>query len=268
MEGETGPTIRTYLGWALQLVGALSLAGAAALFLLHLYQWFGSGLWPPYPGSRLLADLGLSPSAIPWLGLRQMADWVLTWSAAGLLATLGALVFYLGLCLTYEHDAQVDEAGKKRAALWGAAGRREESLGSRLASGLQSLGCVLVVLAALVGLGIGWYRWGLSDRAPGPATAPPAAASPIGAGWLWLGGLPLAVVVFLVLVRRWSYNIAITFPCDGAEYTRYRDGRFTDASDRPVVDPALVAKLIPLAEAAKQARFSDMDSRGYGGRLR
>jgi len=79
--------------------------------------------------------------------------------------------------------------------------------------------------------------------------------------WLIYVLIALAVVVSLLLVRRWSYNIAIRFDCDGREYTRHRDGHFTDDRGMRVVDPALVARLTPLAEAAKKERFRQMDAR-------
>ena len=78
--------------------------------------------------------------------------------------------------------------------------------------------------------------------------------------WLWYVAIPLAVVVSLIFVRRWSYNIAIKFDCDGRAYTGHRDGHFTDERGMRVVDPALVARLAPLAEAARKERFRQMDS--------
>ena len=78
--------------------------------------------------------------------------------------------------------------------------------------------------------------------------------------WVWYVAISLAVVVSLIFVRRWSYNIAIRFQCDGRQYTRHRDGHFTDGRGMRVVDPALVARLAPLAEAAKKERFRQMDA--------
>ena len=78
--------------------------------------------------------------------------------------------------------------------------------------------------------------------------------------WLIYVLIALAVVVSLLIVRRWSYNIAIRFEHDGREYVRHRDGHFTDDRGMRIVDPALVARLEPLAEAAKKARFRQMDA--------
>ena len=45
---------------------------------------------------------------------------------------------------------------------------------------------------------------------------------------LWMGGAALLVVVSLIFVRRWSYNIGVDFECDGKVYRAHRDGHFTD----------------------------------------
>lgn len=78
--------------------------------------------------------------------------------------------------------------------------------------------------------------------------------------WLIYVLVALAVAVSLIFVRRWSYNIAIRFEHDGREYTRHRDGHFTNSQGIRVLDPALVARLTPLAEAARKERFRQMDS--------
>jgi hypothetical protein len=78
--------------------------------------------------------------------------------------------------------------------------------------------------------------------------------------WLLYAAIALAVVVSLILVRRWSYNIAISFECEGREYTRHRDGHFTDGQGGRIVDPDQIARLIPVSEAAKKERFRSMDA--------
>ena len=77
---------------------------------------------------------------------------------------------------------------------------------------------------------------------------------------LWMGGLALVVVVFLIFVRRWSYNIAIDFECDGEPYRAHRDGHFTDASGARIADPDRLARLAGCAEAAKKQRFRKLDA--------
>lgn len=77
---------------------------------------------------------------------------------------------------------------------------------------------------------------------------------------VWMAGIALAVVVFLIFVRRWSYNIAIDFECDGKAYRAHRNGHFTDEYGTQILDPDLLARFVPCAEAAKRARFREMDS--------
>ena len=76
----------------------------------------------------------------------------------------------------------------------------------------------------------------------------------------WMGGIALAVVVSLIFVRRWSYNIRIDFECDGRIYRAHRDGHFTDEMGTRIVDPDTVAKLAQRAEEARKARFREMDA--------
>jgi len=77
---------------------------------------------------------------------------------------------------------------------------------------------------------------------------------------LWMGGIALVVVVSLIFVRRWSYNIGIDFECDGKQDRAHRGGHFTDSLGARIVDPDQVARLAACAEAAKKGRFSQMDS--------
>jgi hypothetical protein len=77
---------------------------------------------------------------------------------------------------------------------------------------------------------------------------------------LLYGGLGLVTVVSLIFIRRWSYNIAIDFECDGKFYRAHRDGHFTDSNGARIADPATVAKLKVRAEEAKKERFREMDA--------
>ena len=78
--------------------------------------------------------------------------------------------------------------------------------------------------------------------------------------WLWYVLIALAVAAFLLLVRRWSYNIAVAVELDGKDYTYHRDGHFTDSQGMRVIDPDLIAQLVPLGEAARKERFRRMDA--------
>ena len=77
---------------------------------------------------------------------------------------------------------------------------------------------------------------------------------------LWMGGIMLATVVSLLLVRRWVYRRPISFELDGKSYRHHRDGHFTDSLGARIVDPAQVAALTEAAEASRQARSRAYDS--------
>ena len=77
---------------------------------------------------------------------------------------------------------------------------------------------------------------------------------------LWMGGAALLVVVSLIFVRRWSYNIGIDFECDGKLYRAHRDGHFTDEMGARIADPETISRLTARAEEAKKARFRQMDA--------
>jgi hypothetical protein len=78
--------------------------------------------------------------------------------------------------------------------------------------------------------------------------------------WVWYALIMAAVVVSLIFIRRWSYNIRISFAYRGKTYMAHRDGHFTDGQGNRVTDPELIAKLAPAAETAKKERFRRMDA--------
>ena len=115
------------------MLGSALLLASIALALWNLFVWLRDGLWPDYPAAAMLADLGL-PNAGPasWLG--GAIDWLLAWSAAGLLAVLGLLLVVVGAMLNdnYSPEALAAAAARdkfrpaterERAASWGRAGR-------------------------------------------------------------------------------------------------------------------------------------------------
>ena len=108
----------------------------------------------------------------------------------------------------------------------------------------------VVVLLALVVLEFSDL---LLPAAPAPAPAPPGepmATSEL----LWMGGIMLAALIALLLVRRWAHRRPIAFELDGKSYRHHRDGHFTDSFGARIVDPARVAALVEAAEASRQAR--------------
>ena len=159
------------------------LLASIALALWNLFAWLRDGLWPDYPAAALLADLGL-PQAGPASGLGPAIDWLLAWSAAGLLAVLGVLLIVIGALLndSYGPEARAAAAARdrfrpaterERTTSWARAGRKqspsppdgkegkakwvpEPSFGRHLVDSMLGLGCLVFLIVGGLGLVIGW----------------------------------------------------------------------------------------------------------------
>jgi hypothetical protein len=187
LEGaEPLPSAKTHAGRAAKWVGGVAVLAAVALALWHLVQFFREGTWPSYPSAQMLADLGIRIPEIPWPGLQHGIDWLLSWSAAGVLACFGIVLAFIGGLLTDSYDTRMEAAAAARwelgpasaeeqAASWARGGEREpgeeetededeetatpaapKGFGDALISGMTSLGCIVLVLACGLGLFIGW----------------------------------------------------------------------------------------------------------------
>ena len=117
------------------------------------------------------------------------------------------------------------------------------------------------ILGAIVVLGL--IAFELLDlllpSAPAPPPAPvrpgePGSEAMATSEWLWMGGIALAAMVSLLLVRRWVFRRPIGFEVDGKLYRHHPDGHFTDGMGARIVDPARVAALTEAADAARRER--------------
>lgn len=135
------------------------------------------------------------------------------------------------------------------------------SLGRRIAN---LAGCLLGIVIILAVVAFEFIDL-LVPAAPAPAPVPvrpgepgsePMATSEL----VWMGGIALATVVSLLLVRRWVYRRPISFELDGKRYRHHRDGHFTDSFGARLVDTGQVAALTQAAEAWRQARSRANDN--------
>jgi len=186
LEGAApSPSAKTYAGWGAKILGGVAVLAAVALALWHVFQFLRDGIWPNYPSARMLADLGIPSPGISWLALQHAIDWVLSWSAAGVLTCFGLILAFIGGFLTDSYDTRMEAAAAARAEFrsatdveratgWARAeqdrerGRTEEeaaesaaalpepSFGRSLVSNLLGVGCVVFVIAGGAGLFIGW----------------------------------------------------------------------------------------------------------------
>jgi hypothetical protein len=135
------------------------------------------------------------------------------------------------------------------------------SLGRRIAN---LVGCLVGIVIILVVVAFEFLDL-LLPAAPGPAPVPvrpgePGSEPMATSETLWMGGIMLATVVSLLLIRRWVYRRPISFERDGKVYRHHRDGHFTDSLGARIVDPAQVAALTETAEAWRQARSRANDN--------
>ena len=126
------------------------------------------------------------------------------------------------------------------------------TLGKRIAT---FVGCLLGTVIVLAVVAFEFLDLLLpAEPAPAPVPAPAGAEPMARSDLLWMGGIMLAAVVSLLLIRRWVFRRPISFEFDGKLYRHHRDGHFTDALGARIADPAQVAALTEAAEASRQAR--------------
>ena len=175
---------------------------SVALALWNLFAWLRDGLWPHYPAAAMLADLGIPTPAPSSTGVLRAIDWLLAWSAAGLLAALGILLIVIGALLndTYSPEAKAAAAARdrfrpatesERSASWARAGRAAQVAPPR-DDDAQARADARADAAADAEGGV----------EPPPA---PSFVRSVADGFLGLGCLVLLIVVGLGLFIGWDY---------------------------------------------------------------
>ena len=181
---DPAPSAKTYVGRATLWASGLAIVAAIVLVLRNLFLWFRDGLWPSYPAARMLADLGIPDPVLPWAWVQAVLDWTLGWSAAALLTWFAIVAFFFGANWIDDYHKQKEAAAAARAKFMPASQIRpagdagaaepakaeqvaaeetkseaplpERSFGYKLVSNLMATGCLLLIVAAIVGLFMGW----------------------------------------------------------------------------------------------------------------
>ncbi|HTU13010.1 MAG TPA: hypothetical protein VMG08_19125 [Allosphingosinicella sp.] len=83
-------------GLIILFIGAAFITVGAGFLTYGIYAWVRTGIWPHYPASKMLSEVGLPYPQLGWNGGQGALDWVLASSACVVLLTIGALVTALG----------------------------------------------------------------------------------------------------------------------------------------------------------------------------
>ena len=89
---------RPPLSWLIVLfVGAAFIVVGVGFLTYGLYSLIRTGIWPHYPASKMLSEIGLPYPQLGWDGGQQAMDWVLGSSACVVLLVIGAIVTGIGV---------------------------------------------------------------------------------------------------------------------------------------------------------------------------
>ena len=99
-------------------IGAAFIVVGMAFLTYGLYALIRTGIWPHYPASKMLSEIGFPPLQLPWQGGQNAADWVLSQSACTVLLAIGAVIAGVGawLIARYNRRRRVEAEAAEAAA--------------------------------------------------------------------------------------------------------------------------------------------------------
>ena len=100
-EEETKPPL---LGLVVLFVGAAFITVGVAFLTFGLYSLMRSGVWPHYPASKMMSEIGLPYPRIGWEGAQRAIDWMLSSSACVVLLIIGGVIAGLGAWRIARHN--------------------------------------------------------------------------------------------------------------------------------------------------------------------
>ena len=100
-EDESRPPL---FGLVVLFIGAALITVGVAFLTFGLYSLMRTGVWPHYPASKMMSEIGLPHPRLSWEGGQRAIDWVLDSSACVVLLTIGALIAGLGAWRIARHN--------------------------------------------------------------------------------------------------------------------------------------------------------------------
>jgi hypothetical protein len=99
-ETEPRPSIA---GGFVLLVGAVLIVVAVGFLTFGLYSLIRFGIWPHYPASKMLSEIGVGQPRLAWESGQRALDWLLSGSACVFLFAIGGPVTALGAWIMARH---------------------------------------------------------------------------------------------------------------------------------------------------------------------
>ncbi len=87
-----------WAGGAFGLVLLAVLLAIAATVALQIITWLQIGVWPSYPISKMLIEMGGSPPVVSWTGAQKIIDVIMGWPAVLAMAAVGLVAAF---CASY-----------------------------------------------------------------------------------------------------------------------------------------------------------------------
>lgn len=103
-ENETRPPLG---GLIVLFIGAGLIVVGVAFLTFGLYSLIRNGIWPAYPFSKMLGEIGIPYPQLSWGGGQSAIDWLWSQSACTVLLALGALFGGIGAWRIARHNRRL-----------------------------------------------------------------------------------------------------------------------------------------------------------------
>ena len=100
-EVESNPPLA---GLVILFVGAAFITVGVGFLSFGLFALMRTGVWPHYPASQMISEIGLPYPRLGWDGGQKAIDWVLSSSACVVLLAIGAVIAGVGAWLIARHN--------------------------------------------------------------------------------------------------------------------------------------------------------------------
>jgi hypothetical protein len=108
-EEESKPPLA---GLIILFVGAAFITVGVGFLSFGLYTLMRTGVWPHYPASQMISEIGIPYPRLSWEGGQKAIDWVLGSSACIVLLAIGAVIAGVGAWLIARHHKRLRVAAE------------------------------------------------------------------------------------------------------------------------------------------------------------